>query len=66
MCDTLAKQAVHGSLDPRANDIKQQVLPRESLAVFVGGVKQTSVVANEVRDVLGHTEATIFYTTPLG
>ena len=47
-CDTLAKQTVRASLDPRAPAITHQVLPRESAAVFIGGAKQTTDVAREV------------------
>ena len=40
-------------------------LPRESVAVYVEGLKQTSDVAKDVRYVLGKAEAMDFYTRPV-
>ena len=66
ICDTLAKAAVTRSLTPTARRIPEQVLPTESAAVFVGGIKQTTNLAKNVRLVLGRVDAEAFYTTPLG
>lgn len=44
----------------------QPVLPKESAAVFINNIKQTSDVAKEARFALGHVDAEKFYTTPLG
>ena len=53
ICDTLAKAAVTRSLTTTVRRIPEQVLPTESVAVFVGGIKQTSNLAKDVRLVLG-------------
>ena len=65
-CDTLAKRAVRGTLNPRAPPSKKQVLLMESVAVLIGEIKQTSDVAREARFALGIMDARQFYTTPLG
>ena len=65
-CDILAKQAVESSLSPRSPRYSHQRLPRESAAVFVHGIKQTSDVAKDVRFALGQVEAERFYTASLG
>ena len=62
----MAKQAVQSSLDLYIPAPTHQVLTRASAAVFIGRVKQTTDVAQEVRYILGHNEAEKFYTTPLG
>ena len=64
--DTLVKAAVTRSLTTTVRRILEQVLPKESVAVFVGGIKQTSNLANNVRLALGWVDAESFYTTPLG
>ncbi len=62
-CDTLAKDAVTRSL--LTNTIPtQQRLPKESVAVYVRGLKQTSDVAKDVRFALGKADAEKFYTAP--
>jgi hypothetical protein len=64
-CDHLAKEAVarnaflHG-------DQQSQILPREAAAVFVGGIKQTSEVGDNLRFHAGSVEARRFYTHELG
>ena len=40
-------------------------LPRESVAIYVEGLKQTSDVAKGVRYALGEAEAMDFYTPPI-
>ncbi len=65
-CDTLAKRAVRDTLKPIFSVPHQPVLPKESAAVFINNIKQTSDVAKEVRFALGHVDAEKFYTTPLG
>ena len=65
-CDTLAKRSVWGTLNPRAPPFGKQVLPRESLKVFIGGIKQDSDVAQEARFALGIIYAIQFNTIPLG
>jgi hypothetical protein len=50
-----------GTHDPR-----QQLLPREAAAVFIGGVKQTSEVGDNLRFHAGSIEARRFYTHELG
>ena len=42
----------------------QQRLPQESVAVFVGELKQTTDVAKDVRFALARIEAERFYTSP--
>ena len=66
ICDSLAKTAVQESLHCFDHRTRTQVLPCESAAVFVGGSKQTSDVARDVRFALGYSDAEAFYTTPLG
>ena len=66
ICDSLAKAAVSQSLEPGAPANRNQRLPKESAAVYVRGVKQTSDVADDVRFALAMTEAERFYTAPLG
>ena len=66
ICDTLAKAAITCSLITTIRHIPEQVLPTDSAAVFVGGIKQTSNVAKNVRIALGWVDAESFYTTPLG
>ena len=65
-CDTLAKRAVRSTLNPDSPPFGKQVLPKESVAVFIGGVKQTSDVAMGARYALGLSDTKKFYTTPLG
>ena len=48
ICDTLAKSAATKSLTPLARRRHMQVLFTESVAVFVGGIKQISNVAPTV------------------
>ena len=48
ICDTLAKSAVTHSLSPTASRRHMQVLPTDSVVVFVGDVKQTSNIAPTV------------------
>ena len=62
-CDSLAKAAVTESLSDMSPH-RQQRLPRESVAVYVNGLKQTSDVAKDVRYALGKVEAERFYTKP--
>ena len=66
ICNTLAKAAVTRSLTTTVSHIPEKVLPTESAAVFVGGIKKTSNVAKNVRLALGRVDAESFYTTPLG
>ena len=65
-CDTLAKRALRSTLNPDSPPFGKKVLPKESVAVFIGGVKQTSDVAKGARYALGLRDAKKFYTTPLG
>ena len=65
-CDTLAKRAVRSTLNPDSPSFGKQVLPKERVAVFIGGVKQTSDVAKGACYALGLIDAKKFYTTPLG
>ena len=53
ICDTLAQVAVTCSLATTVRRIPEQVLPTESVAVFVGGIKQTSNLAKNVCFALG-------------
>jgi len=62
-CDTLAKDAVVRSLNITSAP-SQQRLAQESVAVFVGGLKQTSDVAKDVRFALARVEAERLYTSP--
>jgi hypothetical protein len=62
-CDTLAKDAVTRSLLTNAIPTQQR-LPKESVAVYVRGLKQTSDVARDVRFALGKADAEKFYTAP--
>ena len=64
LCDTLAKEAVTMSLADLTPPTTYR-LPRESVAVYVEGLKQTSDVAKDVRYVLGKAEAMDFYTRPV-
>ncbi len=65
-CDTLAKSAVSQSvLSPLRPKDYQYLLPRESAAVFISGVKQTSDVAHDVWYALSKSEALKFYTREL-
>ena len=66
ICDTLAKVAVTRSLTPTTRHSTEQVLPTESAAVCVEGIKQTSNLSKNVRLVLGRADAKSFYTTPMG
>ena len=63
-CDTLAKEAVTTSLSDLTPMITRR-LPRESVAVYVNGLKQTSDVSRDVRYSLGKSEARSFYTRPI-
>ena len=63
-CDTLAKEAVTSSLSDLTPMITRR-LPRESVAVYVNGLKQTSDVSRDVRYSLGKSEARKFYTRPI-
>ena len=65
-CDSTAKAAVQHSLHCLDPWSKKQVLPCESAAVFVRGIKQTTDVARDVRFTLGLHDARALYTTPLG
>ena len=62
-CDTLAKDSVARNLLITTAPLQQR-LPRESVAVFVGGLKQTTDVAKDVRFALAWIEAERFYTSP--
>ena len=66
ICNTLVKAAVTRSLTTTVRRIPEQGLSTESAAVFVGGIKQTSNVAKNMRLVLGWVDVEYFYTTPLG
>ena len=66
ICDDLAKAAVRSSLGSTARTAPQLRLPRESAAVFIAGIKQTSDVAHDVRFQLSLVEAERFYTKPIG
>ncbi|MGB2419944.1 MAG: hypothetical protein ACPH9Z_07410, partial [Luminiphilus sp.] len=65
-CDTLAKRAVAEGMLGAQRDVSSQLLPRESVAVVINGVKQTSDVARDARFTLGMQEAERLYTTPPG
>ena len=52
-------------LDPRVPPIVRQVIPRESAAVFISGVKPTSDVTKETHFAQGQKEAETFDTIPL-
>jgi hypothetical protein len=64
-CDDLAKDAVdrNWQLSRQAED---QLLPQETAACFVGGVKQTSEVGDNLRFEAGKREARKFYVEDLG
>ena len=62
-CDMLSKRVVRSTLNPDSPPFGKQVLPKESVAVFIGGVKQTSDVAKGTRYALGLSNAKKFYTT---
>ena len=64
VCDYLAKSAVSRSMMNSLPARGQQLLPMETAAVFVDGVKLTTDVAKEVRFCLGEQEARAFYTAP--
>ena len=66
LSNTLNKAEVTRNLTTTVRCIPEQVLPTESAAVFVGGIKHTSNLAKNVRLVLGRVDAETFYTTPLG
>ena len=66
ICDNLAKAVVRSSLGSTARTAPQLRLPRESAAVFIAGIKQTSDVAHDVRFQLSLVEAERFYTKPIG
>ena len=66
ICDQLAKEAVRQSLGFSDRSAPQLRLPRESAAVFVAGMKQTTDVAQDVRFELSRINAERFYTAPLG
>jgi hypothetical protein len=57
ICDDLAKAAVCQSLGFTERTAPQLCLPRESAAVFVAGMKQTTDVAESVRFELSLVEA---------
>jgi len=66
LCDLLAKAAVSRSIiRTRDRDINCQRLPQERAAVIVGGVKQTSDVAKDMRYELGRKDAEQFYVEVL-
>ena len=65
-CGTLSKRAVRSTLNNDSPPFGKQVPPKESVEVFIGGVKQTSDVAKGARYALGLIDAKKFYTTPLG
>jgi hypothetical protein len=64
-CDDLAKQAVDRNWQTR-RETTSQLLPDEAAAVFVGGVKQTSEVGDNVRFEVGKQDARRFYVEELG
>jgi hypothetical protein len=64
-CDDLAKQAVERNWQTRRTPTSQ-LLPDEAAAVFVGGVKQTSEVGDNVRFAVGKQDARRFYVEDLG
>jgi len=66
ICDELAKEAVRQSFGFSVRTAPQLRLPRESAAVFVAGMKQTTDVAQDVRFELSRVAAERFYTAPLG
>ena len=61
LCDSLAKEAVTSSLAD-LSPVTTGRLPRESVAVYVNGLKQTSDVSKDARYSMGKTEARRFYT----
>lgn len=64
-CDQLAKEAVSRNAFLH-RDQQSQLLPREAAAVFVGGIKQTSEVGDNLRFHAGSVEERRFYTHKLG
>lgn len=57
-CDTFAKREVsEGMYVPRCDPPAKQLLPRESVAVVIDGVKQTTDVAKAARFALAHNDA---------
>ena len=65
MCDTLAKRAVSNSLNPDIQRPTRQLLPRESAAVIIDGIKQASDVSRDARFALGVSDAEKFYCAPV-
>ena len=65
-CDKLARRVVRSTLNTYSPPFGKQVLPKESVAVFIGGVKQNSDVAKGARYALGLSDAKRFCTTLLG
>ncbi len=66
LCDALAKSAVsRTAMQAQRRDLSRQTLPQERAAVFVGGRKQTSDVAEAMRLELGRVEAERFYVGEL-
>ena len=65
IADSLAKQAVHQSLDPSHSHTMLQTLPHERAAVYVNNIKQTTDVATDVRFALGMVDAERFYCRPV-
>ena len=66
ICNELEKAAVCQSIDFNVRAAPQLRLPRESAAVFISGMKQTTDVAQDVRFELSRVAAERFYTAPLG
>ena len=62
-CDELAKDAVHLALSAPSSTTRF-LFPREGVAVFVGGNKQTSDVAPSIRFHVGQMEARQALTQP--
>ncbi len=66
ICDKLANGAVRHYLSYSSPvSWKQQLLPLEKAAVFVGTKKMTMDVGPEVRFQLGREDALRFYTLPV-
>ena len=61
LCDSLAKSAVAWSIEPGSPDNRNPHLPRESAAIYIRSVNQTSNVANDLRFALGLVDAERFY-----
>ena len=66
-CDTLAKAAVHRTLEHEYHHTSEGHLqPRESVGLYIHGRKITSDPAHELRYLLGRMEAKHFLTTEQG